>query len=51
MKREQLEELGFIVKAELADEDIGDYLFVVEDQGGIWLCFTFTSMDFILNRP
>lgn len=34
MKREQLEELGFIVKAELADEDIGDYLFVVEDQGG-----------------
>lgn len=34
MKREQLEELGFIVKAELADEDIGDYLFVVEDQVG-----------------
>jgi len=34
MKREQLEELGFIVKAELADEDIGDYLFVVEDQSG-----------------
>lgn len=34
MKRDQLEELGFVVKAELADEDIGDYLFVVEDQVG-----------------
>ena len=34
MKRDQLEELGFVVKAELTDEDIGDYLFVVEDQNG-----------------
>ena len=34
MKREQLEELGFVVKAELADEDIKDYLFVVEDCDG-----------------
>ena len=37
MKREQLEELGYIVyivRAELADEDIDDYLYVAEDQDG-----------------
>lgn len=34
MKRDQLEELGYIVRAELADEDIDDYLYVVENQDG-----------------
>ena len=28
------EELGYIVRAELADEDIDDYLYVAEDQDG-----------------
>ena len=34
MKREQLEELGLTVHAELIDDKLDDYFFVVEDKTG-----------------
>jgi len=34
MTKEQLEELGLTVHAELADKELDDYFFVVEDKTG-----------------